>query len=210
LIYEYGKGNRWLGETVQQRFDRFTIPEPNSGCFLWLGAVKSGGYGQININGRIELATHVALELAGRPLPNGQDACHHCDNPYCVNVDHLFPGTAKQNADDSTNKGRYAGQKPLSVRRAAKSLFEKGFTLSEIVKEIGDIHPSTVLEWMKKWGHKTGPMRREWTHCPKGHLLSGENLYVRPNGRRNCRICRSERAATLYVLKKKRVMGPPA
>jgi hypothetical protein len=52
------------------------------------------------------LATHISLELVGRKLPRGLHALHHCDNPPCVNPDHLFPGTDMDNYQDSIKKGR--------------------------------------------------------------------------------------------------------
>ena len=85
-----------------------TIPEPNSGCLLWLGAPTGQlGHGQIKIGGKNRMASHVALELAGRPLPSGMFACHSCDNPACVNADHLFFGTQYDNVCDAIKKGRH-------------------------------------------------------------------------------------------------------
>jgi HNH endonuclease len=92
--------------TIAERFDRFTIPEPNSGCLLWLGAVDQHGYGQLRIDGRARPATHIALELAGRPVPAGLRACHHCDNPLCANAQHLFVGSQRDNVADMVSKAR--------------------------------------------------------------------------------------------------------
>lgn len=101
--------------SLRERFNRKWIPEPNSGCFLWFGATNRSGYGNIGIGkSRTRLATHVSLELAGRPVPPGMFACHHCDNPSCVNPDHLFIGTHLENAKDMCRKGRQGprGKRP--------------------------------------------------------------------------------------------------
>lgn len=93
-------------KTLQQRFDEKYIPEPNSGCWLWIGAVDRKGYGQLRYGGRNRVATHISLFLVNRVLPLGMFALHRCDVSGCVNPDHLFHGTAKENTNDMYRKGR--------------------------------------------------------------------------------------------------------
>jgi hypothetical protein len=99
--------SRGFRGSLAERFEQKTMPEPNSGCLLWLGAVRPHGYGKILDGDKLENATHVALKLAGRTIPAGADVLHRCDNPYCVNVDHLFIGDAKANVADMMAKGRH-------------------------------------------------------------------------------------------------------
>lgn len=93
--------------SIAERFERSTIPEPNSGCLLWLGSHDHHGYGQMRNGQTLFYVSHIALQLAGRPIPKGMWALHRCDNPYCVNADHLFIGTQKDNMADAINKGRF-------------------------------------------------------------------------------------------------------
>lgn len=92
---------------LRERLLAKCIPEPNSGCWLWLGAVRDGGYGGIKINRRVVRAHRVALEVfTGTPVPDNLCVCHRCDVPACINPDHLFVGTASDNMRDMWSKGR--------------------------------------------------------------------------------------------------------
>ena len=75
------------------------IPEPNTGCWLWLGFISPDGYGT-------RLAHRRAWELARGPIPDGMLVCHRCDVRHCVNPDHLFLGTHLDNMRDMIRKGR--------------------------------------------------------------------------------------------------------
>lgn len=77
-------------------------------CWEWQGSRNVAGYGQFIVDGKnVRAHRMMAAAKAGRPL-NGPDeyACHHCDNPPCVNPKHLFLGTATDNMRDMLRKGR--------------------------------------------------------------------------------------------------------
>ena len=91
---------------------RFWSKVDRSGdCWVWTGA-RRRGYGRFRVGSRIDgsrtlvRATHVAWELTNGPVPDGLFVCHRCDNPPCVRPDHLFLGTALDNARDMIAKGR--------------------------------------------------------------------------------------------------------
>lgn len=81
-------------------------------CWPWLGPVFKEGYGQFQPVRRKGGSSHrFACELGiGRKLRPGECALHSCDNRICVNPNHLFPGTKKNNTDDMFRKGRNAPQ----------------------------------------------------------------------------------------------------
>lgn len=82
------------------------MPEPNSGCLIWLGACDRLGYGLIKSDGRWRRATHAAMTLAGQHVPPGMCVLHRCDNAICVNFNHLFIGNRQDNVADMVAKGR--------------------------------------------------------------------------------------------------------
>jgi hypothetical protein len=91
-------------------FDSKWIPEPMSGCWLWLGKTTPKGYGQIMKGPRsrpqYEYAHRYSYRQSKGPIPDGMLICHSCDVPSCVNPDHLFLGDSQANMDDCRAKGR--------------------------------------------------------------------------------------------------------
>ena len=83
------------------------MPEPNSGCQLWLGSVKRTGYGTVKSKAQGQLLTHrAAWQVAFGPIPHGMHVLHKCDVRSCVNPAHLSLGTNLQNIADKVAKGR--------------------------------------------------------------------------------------------------------
>lgn len=114
---------------IQKRFDASYIPEPNSGCWLWIGAasrVNKAGTDirpTIRVDGKTRRAHRVSYELHNGLVSPGKLICHHCDTPLCVNPDHLYAGSAKSNAADSISRKRHNSQRdPEAARRRGAAL----------------------------------------------------------------------------------------
>lgn len=88
--------SRWC-ESIVDKFDRHWIPEPNSGCWLWLGASNENGYGLITRGKRTVKAHRFSYERANGPIATKLEIDHLCRNKCCVNPAHLEAVTHGEN-----------------------------------------------------------------------------------------------------------------
>ena len=114
-------------------------------CHVWTGA--SNGYGRFNIGKRyIEYAHIVAWRIAHGEWPK-LFVCHRCDFSLCVNPEHLFLGTPKDNAQDASSKNRMGRPHSLDwpTREAIRSLCQSGIPQRHIAEMYGTTQ-TTVSE----------------------------------------------------------------
>lgn len=86
-----------------------SVPEPNTGCWLYLQFCNPSGYGRVVARGKQRLAHRVVLMETQTGWDIGEDvlALHRCDQPSCVNPDHIYPGNQQRNALDSVERRRH-------------------------------------------------------------------------------------------------------
>lgn len=112
-------------------------------CWEWLKKHRNGekGYGYFLVgrkNGGMIRATHYSLLLSGIIVPRGKGALHKCDNPPCVNPNHLFVGTQQDNNIDAMLKGRKAKSlNPMKVRKIRKLWSTGNYTQTALAKMFG-------------------------------------------------------------------------
>jgi HNH endonuclease len=98
-------------QTVQDRFIRKVIYNPQSTCWEWIGAKYRNGYGHFRrkVQGvwKMVKAHRYSYEFYNKTDPLNYCVLHKCDNPSCVNPDHLFLGTHKDNTLDMKSKNRW-------------------------------------------------------------------------------------------------------
>ena len=132
-------------------------------CWIWNAFKNPCGYGVISVKNKTYLAHRFSWMLKFGSIPKGLLICHHCDNPPCVNPDHLFIGTYKDNSDDRDKKERqcFGGKHPFK---------------NPLRIPIGVKRSNPLLNSLK-------------THCFSGHEFTPENTYMRQGKHRQCRIC---------------------
>lgn len=141
----------------------------NTGCWEWRGGRLKDGYGRVAIGGgKVAVVSRVAFELWVRPLQPGEVACHQCDNPPCMNPEHLFAGTKADNSRDMALKGRGRGSRTWgeakynhklsnSDIREILGLLESGrFTGVEIARRYG-VTPA-LISMIKTGKRRTGDL----------------------------------------------------
>lgn len=112
--------------SIIDRFMDKVSPEPNSGCWLWIGAANPAGYGNMKLGPKKWDKAHRISYRIHRGEPNGV-VCHRCDVPSCVNPDHLWLGTQADNLADCIRKGRgnrSSGERHFRVRITDKQVAE--------------------------------------------------------------------------------------
>lgn len=121
------------------------VKQMPSGCQEWQGAYR-GKYGAIKISGKVQSTHRVAYEFSYGVFDKSLFVCHTCDNPKCVNPDHLFLGTHSDNMKDAYSKGRLTLSPNRSlddekVEQVKKAIATKGQkSLRVIAENLGISH----------------------------------------------------------------------
>lgn len=109
-------------------------------CWEWLGNTNNKGYGMFSVNSFVgkKLAHRLSYESVNGKIPEGMHIMHSCDNPCCVNPNHLSAGTHRDNMQDASKKFRSGGMK-LTDGQVISLIkdYVSGFSRSEISKKYG-------------------------------------------------------------------------
>lgn len=153
--------------SIEERFSKHSRWEGE--CRIWGSCTQGGGYGVLTVKGRRHLAHRLAWIERNGNIPAGMYVCHRCDEPRCINPDHLFLGTQTDNMRDASRKGRVShGEKNHNARLTATqalAIYNDSRNEREIAKAYG-VHFGHVndIKRGRRWRRVTGqtPLRR----CP--------------------------------------------
>ena len=145
---DFVRRGRWIGSGEVDK---------SGECWEWTGAKDGNGYGSFRMNGRALKANRVSALLAGiiSDIDDGSKICHSCDNPACVNPDHLWRGSQKQNMQDMSKKRRHsAGKLTEDDVRCIRNLLLAGAKQSLIAKQFGvSAMQICHINTGKRWSH---------------------------------------------------------
>jgi len=147
-------------KTIKKRF--LEKVKKTKSCWLWSGANRGNGYGAFKLNGKTLSAHRVSYELFIGVLPENMLVCHKCDNPSCVNPEHLFVGTPLDNNIDMWKKGRWVS--------GAKTKYDRDYIISQhgvkdcfkVAEELGCSWSLVCYVW-----RKNGLSGRLWSNGNK-------------------------------------------
>ena len=136
------------------------------GCWEWQACRAALGYGRIRVDGKVRIASRIAFELAVGPIPEGMLVCHHCDNPPCVNPEHLFLGDWTANARDRAHKGRNGdirGERNIGSKltSADVTVIRRAAATGETARSIATRYPVTPE------AIHAAAVGRTWKHHPE-------------------------------------------
>lgn len=186
-----------------------------NGCWEYLGTKNQQGYGFMNYRGKPWALHRLTLTIAKGPIPPKHKACHNCDFPPCCNPDHLNAETDAENTRQSVERGRHSkiqnthcpaghsfadhgrvgettGWRTCGMCLRIKYRLRAGWPLElaqSVPRQRGGSTPISNSTWRQT---RLKRVRVIKTHCLREHELAGENLYITPGGRRQCRSCHHE------------------
>lgn len=145
---------------------------PESGCWIFMGALNEAGYGIVGLGGRgagNDRAHRITYRHFVGETPKGMYVCHRCDVPSCCNPDHLFLGTSKDNNHDMRRKGRESNP-PRNHHDKGEYRYNAKLTEAKVL-EIRDRYSSGVSDYLlsKEYGVSRGVIYRvarkiTWRH----------------------------------------------
>jgi hypothetical protein len=149
--------------TPKERLLKFVKINEETNCWDWIGAKNRKGYGSLHFGGKTRIAHRMSYELYVGEIPSGLLVCHHCDQPECINPEHLFLGTDLDNSNDKFLKGRQrflVGEDNVTSKLTTfeiveiKNMLKEGIGLTVIAKKYNTSRSNIdSIKKHKSWRH---------------------------------------------------------
>ena len=125
---------------------------PEAGCWEWTGTLRTNGYGLIHWRGGGQSAHRLSFGFFNGPIPEGKMVLHHCDNPPCVNPDHLYLGGNRENTMDRERRGRGTAKLTPDEVRDIRKRAATGERQIDLGREYGVVRSAiSDIVLRKKW-----------------------------------------------------------
>lgn len=136
----------------------------DSGCWEWMASRDRKNYGHVSFLGRLHRAHRLAYETWVGPIPEGHVVRHKCDNPPCINPEHLETGTHSDNALDRESRNR--GRNQVGEKSSTAKLTEQDVLDIRAEYATGQISQSALAEFygVTKPAIRYVIQRRTWRH----------------------------------------------
>lgn len=153
----HGQGGRRKRREPIDRFNEKVCRGAETDCHIWSGAVTTDGYGMFWLDEKNITAHRAAWTMHhGRPIPAGHVVRHTCDEPLCVNPNHLQLGTQDSNRQDRVARGRTS---KLSSG-PARQLDATGRAAMLAARDAGIRHKDIVEGWAMSPSGVSGALRQ--------------------------------------------------
>jgi hypothetical protein len=138
-----------MNNATLERMAKYIEVDPDTACTGWLGGKDQDGYPMFWYEGKTERASRALWKLIYGGIPEGLIVRHKCDNPACLNLDHLELGTHKENTGDALERGRMQGPVKVTEEKKAQilSMRRQGISLASIAQQL-NISVSSLYNYL--------------------------------------------------------------